>query len=379
MTDTIIPAGIVAVADYESHARAQLDAGTWAYISGGVADERTLDWNRSAFDRLALRGRVLCDLNGGHTRLDLLGTRLPHPILIAPMGHQGLVHPEAEAATARAAAAVGALMVASTAATLDMETIAGIAAESGVHAPQWFQLYFQGDRSLTEALVARSEAAGYRALVVTVDAAINGVRNREQRAGYKLPQNLVPANLRHHPPPLPRYLNADESLVFDGLLATAPTWDDIAWLKTRTQLPVILKGITAAEDALLARDAGIDGIIVSNHGGRTLDTLAASIDLLPEIADAIGGHMPILLDGGIRRGTDILKALALGATAILVGRPILHALNVAGARGVVHVLQLLATELEIAMALTGCRTLADIGPHVFHRPRSFPILPETCP
>lgn len=379
MTDATIPADIVAVADYEPHARSRLDAGIWAYISGGVADEHTLGWNRSAFDRLALRGRVLCDLTGGHTRLELLGTRLPHPILIAPMGHQGLVHADAEAATARAAAAVGALMVASTASTLDMETIAEAATTENSSAPQWFQLYFQNDRPLTEALVARAEAARYRALVVTVDAAINGVRNREQRAGYKLPQTLVPANLRHHPPPPPRYLKASESLVFDGLLASAPTWDDIAWLKACTRLPVILKGITAAEDALLALEAGVDGVIVSNHGGRTLDTLAASIDLLPEIADAIGGRMPILLDGGIRRGTDILKALALGASAVLVGRPILHALNVAGARGVVHVLQLLATELEIAMALTGCRTLADIGPQVFHRSRSFASLSETHP
>lgn len=370
MTEATIPADIVAVADYEPYARDRLDSGTWAYIAGGVADERTLDWNRSAFDRLALKGRVLGDLKGGHTRLELLGVALPHPILIAPMGHQGLVHAEAEVATARAAAAVGALMVASTAATLDMETIARAGAQARTNAPQWFQLYFQHDRSLTEALVARAEAAGYGAIVVTVDAAINGVRNREQRAGYKLPQNLVPANLRHHPPPPPRYLKAEESLVFDGLLATAPTWDDIAWLKTLTRLPLILKGITAAEDAVLACDAGVDGIIVSNHGGRTLDTLAASIDLLPEIVDAVAGRVPVLMDGGIRRGTDVLKALALGATAVLIGRPILHALNVAGARGVVHVLQLLATELEIAMALTGCRTLSDIGPQVFHRPRT---------
>lgn len=368
MTEATIPTDIVAVADYEPYARERLDPGTWAYIAGGVADERTLDWNRTAFDRLALKGRVLGQLKGGHTRLDLLGTPLPHPILIAPMGHQGLVHPDAEVATARAAAAVGALMVASTSATLDLETIA----RAGEGAPQWFQLYFQTDRPLTEALVARAEAAGYRTLVVTVDAAINGVRNREQRAGYKLPQNLVPANLRHHPPPPPRYLKADESLVFDGLLETAPTWDDIAWLKTRTRLPLILKGLTAAEDATLALEAGVDGIIVSNHGGRTLDTLAASIDLLPEIADVVAGRMPVLLDGGIRRGTDILKALALGASAVLIGRPILHALNVAGARGVVHVLQLLATELEIAMALTGCRTVADIGPQVFHQLRSIP-------
>lgn len=365
MSDPTIPADIVAVTDYEPFARDRLDPGTWAYIAGGVADERTLEWNRTAFDRLALKGRVLCDLRGGHTRLDLLGVQLPHPILVAPMGHQGLVHGEAEVATARAAAAVGALMVASTSATLDMETIA----KAGEGAPQWFQLYFQNDRPLTEALVARAEAAGYRALVVTVDAAINGVRNREQRAGYKLPQNLVPANLRHHPPPPPRYLKEHESLVFDGILASAPTWDDIVWLKSRTRLPVILKGITAAEDAILALEAGVDGIIVSNHGGRTLDTLAATIDLLPAIADAVADRMPILLDGGIRRGTDVLKALALGASAVLVGRPILHALTVAGARGVVHVLQLLATELEIAMALTGCRTLADIGPHVFHPPR----------
>lgn len=368
MTDTSIPADVVAVADYEPYARNRLDPGTWAYISGGVADEQTLAWNRAAFDRLALKGRVLGDLKGGHTRLDLLGAALPHPILIAPMGHQGLVHGEGEVTTARAAAAVGALMVASTSATIDMETIA----KAGESAPQWFQLYFQTDRPLTEQLVARAEAAGYRALVVTVDAAINGVRNREQRAGYKLPQNLVPANLRFHPPPPPRYLKPDESLVFDGLLETAPTWADIAWLKTRTRLPIILKGLTAAEDATLALQAGVDGIIVSNHGGRTLDTLAASIDLLPEIAEVIAGRIPILLDGGIRRGTDVLKALALGASAVLVGRPILYALSVAGAPGVVHVLQMLATELEIAMALTGCRTLADIGPQVFHRARPAP-------
>lgn len=346
-----IPHDVVSLGDYESWARDTLHNHAWAYLSGAAADELTLQDNRAAFDRIKLNPRVLTPLAGGHTRVSLFGHEFPSPVVLAPVAYQKLFHPQGELATALGAAAVGAGMIVSQQASTTFEDIAATAP-----APRWLQLYLQGDRALITDLVSRAEAAGFLALVVTVDAPVHGVRNREQRAAFHLPQGISAVNC-----PAP---TISDDCVFGTLAEHAPTWDDIVWLKSITRLPVLVKGILHPDDAILAREHGVDGLIVSNHGGRTLDTLPATMDALPRIAQTIGNDIPILLDGGIRRGTDVLKAIALGATAVLIGRPYIHALACAGAVGVAHVLKILQTELEVALALTGRRTLADVNSKV---------------
>lgn len=354
-----IPAAIAALADYEAFARERMSEQAWAYIAGGAADELTLAENRAVFDRLRLRSRVLCDLSAGSTQLTLLGQTFAHPIFLAPVAYQRMIHPEGELASVLAASVMGAGMVVSTQASIEIERIAEQA-----QAPLWFQLYIQPDREFTAALVRRAEAAGYRALVLTVDAPVSGIRNREQRAGFVLPEGVEPVNLRGMRVPAASGAAQGGLLLGGALLAAAPTWDDLAWLRGLTRLPILLKGILCAEDAQRALAAGVDGIIVSNHGGRTLDSLPATIEVLPEVAAAVRKRVPILMDGGIRRGTDVLKALALGADAVLVGRPYIHGLATAGALGVAHVLRTLRAELEVAMALTGRTTLAEIDASV---------------
>lgn len=356
-----IPRDIAAAADYTPYARARLDDNAWAYIASGAADELTWQDNAAAFDRLRLEGRVLADVRGGHTRLQLFGQDFAHPILLAPVAYQRLAHPDGELATAQAAAALDTGMVVSTLASATLEDIA-----RHTSAPLWFQLYVQPDRAFTLELVRRAEAAGYQALVVTVDAPIAGVRNREQRAGFQLPPGVGAVNLHGMRGPQPQALATGQSAVFDRLMAHAPTWDDIATLRSATRLPLILKGITGVADARRALAAGADGIVVSNHGGRTLDTLVSAIDALPPIADAVGDRLTVLMDGGIGRGTDVLKALARGAHAVMVGRAWLYGLAAAGPLGVAHVIRLLRDELEVAMALTGCRTLADVSADLLH-------------
>lgn len=357
-----IPPDVVCLADYERHARARLPEPAWAYLSGGAADEVTLHRNAAAYAAIPLKGRVWADLRGGGTGLDLFGERFEHPILLAPVAHQRLACPQAEIATAVGAAGAKAGLVVSTEADCPVEEIAA-AAKAGF----WFQLYIQHDRDFTRALVARAERAGARAIVVTADAPVSGFRNREQRAGVT-PALLGPAvNLRGASPgPLPR-AGLGESLVFGGFIDDAARWEDFARLRALTRLPLLVKGITAPEDAERAIREGADGIVVSNHGGRVLDSLPATIEILPAIAAVAAGRVPLLVDGGIRRGTDVLKALALGATAVMIGRPYVFALAVAGPAGVAHAVQMLRGEFEVAMALTGCRTLRDIGPEVLWR------------
>ena len=353
---------IVNLADHEAHARQHLDGNAWAYFSGGAADEITLRANRSAWDALPLWPRVLRPLAGGHTRVSLLGRTLAHPILLAPIAFQRLAHPDGELAMAYAAAALGAGMVLSTQASVSLEAVAQAVLPDPGRGPLWFQLYLQHDRGFTQALVQRAEAAGYEALVLTVDAPTSGVRDRERRAGFRLPPGVGPVNLAGLQAPTATELRPGQSALFDDLLHHAPTWDDIAWLQSITRLPVLLKGVLHPADARLAVSVGAAGLIVSNHGGRTLDTAPATASALPRAVQAVGGAVPVLVDGGIRRGTDILKAMALGASAVLVGRPAVWGLANAGAAGVAHVLRLLRDELEIAMALTGCATLADASP-----------------
>ncbi|MVW76721.1 alpha-hydroxy acid oxidase [Pseudomonas xionganensis] len=351
-----IPPQIAAVADYEAYARARMTPEAWAYMNGGAADELTLADNLAAFRRIRLRNRVLADLSQGHTLLELFGQRFAHPIFLAPVAYQSLAHPEGELAAVLGASALQAGMVVSTQASHSLEAIAAQA-----HSPLWFQLYIQPDRAFTEALVRRAEAAGYQALVLTVDAPVSGVRNREQRAGFLLPPGVEAVNLRGMRPLQHEAQAGQGSLLLGGpLLAAAPTWADLAWLRSLTRLPILLKGVMGAEDASRAVAEGADGLIVSNHGGRTLDGLPATIEVLAEVAAAVQGRVPLLLDGGIRRGSDVFKALALGAQAVLVGRPFIHGLATAGAVGVAHVLQLLRAELEVTMALCGCPYLRDI-------------------
>jgi len=360
---TSIPADVVAVSDYEPLARARMSEQAWAFVQGGAGDELTLRDNIAAFARLRLMPRVLNAVGGGDTTVTLFGHRHPAPLLLAPVAFQQLAHPEGEAASVLAASAMQTAMVVSTQAGIALETLAEQA-----QAPLWFQLYIQPDREFTASLVKRAEAAGVQALVVTVDAPIHGPRNREQRARFVLPPCITPVNLAGMRELPPESIHpGGPSLLQSARVRRAPTWADVRWLRTLTRLPILLKGILSPDDALRAIDAGADGVIVSNHGGRTLDTVPASIDALPAIANAVTGRIPLLLDGGIRRGTDVFKALALGASAVLIGRPAMHALAAAGAPGVAHVLHIVRTELEMAMVMCGCRTLAEID-----RKRIFP-------
>ncbi len=364
-----IPPGIVNLNDHEVHAQSVLDAKAWAYFSGGAGDEITLRANRSSWDNLSLQPRVLQPLAGGHLRSTLLGRSLALPILVAPVAYQRIAHPDGELAMAYAAAAQNTGFVLSTQSSIAMETIATAVVNEPGRGPLWFQLYMQHDRGFTDELVQRAELAGFEALVVTVDAPSNGVRDRERRVGFKVPPGISAVNLAGMPP-APIVRTGSDSL-FQGVAAQAPTWDDLARLQSRTRLPILLKGILHEDDARQAAAMGFAGVIVSNHGGRTLDTAPATSVMLPRIADAVAaysnqsvGRTAILVDGGIRRGTDVLKAIALGAQAVLVGRPCVFGLANAGAVGVAHVLRLLRDELEIAMAQCGCATLAQVTPQL---------------
>lgn len=346
--------------DYAALAQAQLDPTIWTWLESGGADEITARENHAAFQAIRLRSRVLRPLANAHTRLTLCGESLAHPILIAPSAWHGLVHPEGERATALAAAATHTPLVLSAQSGTAIEDLAAMTPTPAL----WFQLYALPRRGDTLGLARRALQAGARGLVLTVDAPVNGVRNAEQRSGFQVPPHIRSVHLEGlssatvHAVPM-----GGNPLFGCGLLDTAPIWEDIAWLRAcLAGTPLWLKGILDPDDARQALDHGIDGIIVSNHGGRCLDTVPASLQALPAIARAVDGRVPLLLDGGIRRGTDILKALALGAQAVLIGRPALHALAAGGAPALAHLIQILRGELEVAMALCGCPTLADIGP-----------------
>jgi len=352
-----LPPGLFTLSDHEAMAQGRLDAAAWAYFHGGAADEITLRANRQAWDRLSLRPRVLRPLQPLDLGCHLLGKSWPTPLLVAPMACQRLAHPDGERATALAAAALGAGLVLSAQTSTPPELVAQLALGDAGRGPLWFQLYGLGDRAWMLELVQRVQQAGYEALVLTVDAPVNGVRDRERRAGFTLPPDWLallgpaaPAGTPGGPAGL------------QALLSQALSWADVEWLLARSPLPLLLKGITHPDDARQAASLGVAGLICSNHGGRVLDTLPATAELLPAIVQAVQGACPVLVDGGIRRGTDIVKALALGAQAVLVGRPILHGLANAGATGVAHVLRLLLDEFMAALALCGIDRLADLKP-----------------
>ena len=345
-------AGIASVMDFEPRARERISHMAYEYISGGAGDEISLKWNREAYDKIRLRTRVLVDVSKLDTRTRLLGQDLAYPILLAPTAYHKLVHVEGELETARGAGAAAATMVVSSFANTAIEDIARVAKE-----PLWFQLYVQPDRGFTKSMVQRAEGAGCRAVCVTVDTPLAGARNREERANFALPQGLDLPHLKG----LTRADHAPkEGEIFSAILDPTLTWKDIEWLKSFAKVPVLLKGVLNADDADQAARLGVSGIIVSNHGARNLDTVPATIDALPSVVQKVAGRMPVLVDGGIRRGTDVLKALAFGASAVLIGRPYLYALGVAGAPGVARTLSILRKEFEIAMALTGRRSIAEI-------------------
>ncbi|MDQ0993883.1 alpha-hydroxy acid oxidase [Streptomyces sp. V3I7] len=337
--------------DYEAAARDRLQKPVWDYIAGGSGDETTLRADRAAYGRYALRPRVLVDVDRCDTATTLLGSPVALPVAVAPMAYHRLVHPDGELATVRAAGETGALTVTSTFASTTLEDTA--AAATG---PLWLQLYVLRRREVTEALVRRAEAAGYRALVVTVDTPRMARRERDLRNGFGLPPHIVPSNLdgaraqglhngQEGVSLLARHAAAHHDASF--------TWQDLAWLRSLTRLPLVLKGVLTAEDARRAADHGVEGLIVSTHGGRQLDGVVPALEALPEVVAAVPEHCEVLVDGGVRRGTDVLKALALGARAVLVGRPVLWGLAVDGAPGAARVLSLLHDELEEAMALSG--------------------------
>ena len=355
---TAIPADIVCAADYERYARNHINDAAWAYLQGGAADELTCFANSDAWRKLAIWPRALADVHNGHTRCTILGDTFAHPFILAPVATQQVFHADGELASVLAAGVMGGAAIVATQASVSLEDIA-----ENAQGPLWFQLYWQGSRAATLALVKRAEAAGYRALVLTIDAPVSGARNREQRAGFSVPSSAANKNIQ--PLNLPD-LQDGMSTVFDGLMKLAPVWDDIHWLANQTSLPILLKGILHPEDAKRAVKMGAAGIVVSNHGGRVLDTVPATLSALSGVVNAVNGALPVLVDGGIRRGTDMIKARALGATAVLIGRPYIHALATAGALGVAHLIRLLREELEIAMALTGCKTLDDINPDVLN-------------
>ncbi len=348
----------VNLTEAEHLARERLPAAIYEYFSGGAHDEITLAENRRAYERLALRPRVMVDVGHRELATTLLGRPVPMPIVVAPMAMQRMAHPEGELATARAAAQSGALMVVS---TLASQTVEDIRAASTL-AP-WFQLYVYQDRGITAALLERVAAAGYGALVLTVDTPVLGRRERDVRNDFQPPPGITIANLvadRQRATVGGSTGGSALATYFHGTHDASVSWRDLRWLRSVTPLPVLLKGVLRGDDARRAVELGIDGLIVSNHGGRQLDTAIATIRALPEIVQAVEGRIDILVDGGIRRGTDVLKALALGARAAMIGRPVLWGLSVGGEDGVARVLGLLRDELDLAMALCGCPRLGDV-------------------
>lgn len=334
------------VAEYEPLARARVEPGAWDYQAGGAGDELSLADNVAAWNRIKLRPRVLVDVSSRDLRTSAFGVALDHPVIVAPTAAHQLSHADAERGSARGAAAAGALFTLSTISSVPMEEVA--AAAPG--APRWFQLYAPIDRGACRALIDRAVEAGYGAVAVTVDLPLPGNRERDVRNALELDLGV--------------HLPADQAVDPDTGIVVLPTldWDDLDWLRSVCPIPLIAKGILRADDAARAVDAGCDGIWVSNHGGRQLDTSITAPETLPEVVDSVGGRALIVADGGVRRGIDVLKGLALGADLVAVGRPVLWALAVDGADGVQRVLTILRDELSLAMALAGCRSLADIGP-----------------
>jgi isopentenyl diphosphate isomerase/L-lactate dehydrogenase-like FMN-dependent dehydrogenase len=340
---------LVSLAEFEREAERRLGVEARAYIAGGAADEVTLRDNEAAWGRLAIMPRVLVDVDSCDSSVTVLERRRPHPLIVAPTAHQRLAHPDGECATARAAAATGTVMCVSTLASDSAASVAAAAPD----ADQWFQLYVFRDRGLTRELWAQAVDHGYEALVVTVDAPVSGLRERE----FRTPAETTPA--------VRSLLEGQVDLLSPGefIAQFAPdlSWSELETLARECPLPVIVKGILAPDDARLAREHGARGVIVSNHGGRQLDSVPAGADALAGVVDAVGDQLDVLVDGGIRRGTDVFKALALGACAVLIGRPVVWGLAVDGQAGAQRVLEILLDEFDRALALAGAPSTDVLG------------------
>ncbi len=349
----------VNLVELEALAREQLRQAHFDYIAGAADDEVTHRRNREDFERITLRPRYMVDVSNIDTTTTVLGESLAFPVLLAPAAGHKLCCPDGEEATARAAASAGIAMILSTLSTVSMEDVA--ATSDG---PKWFQLYVYKDREITRQLVQRAEAAGYKALCLTVDVPVIGNRERDLRNAFSLTDEY----------PLANFLGMDMAQMPAGVINELSgftayisskwdpslTWADFDWFRSITSLPIVIKGILTSEDAKEAAQRGADGIIVSNHGGRQLDSTPSGISALPEVVEAIDGKCEVLVDGGVRRGTDVIKALALGARAVLIGRPYMWGLAIAGENGVSSVLEVLRRELVTAMGLTGRPTIASI-------------------
>jgi 4-hydroxymandelate oxidase len=330
------------VDDYEPVARSKLPADVYDYYAGGAGDERTLAENLRAFDRWVIRPRFLRGAGTPDPSTRILDTRVELPVLVAPWAYQRRAHPDGEHATARAAEKAGTIAVISSTAVDDLEGIAGASSS-----PKWWQLYLFTDVGRSAEMLRRATDSGFRAICWTVDFPVAGLRHRDTRSGFVMPVGIP-----------------GDEIVYEPNL----TWDHLAFIRDHAPgLPVLVKGILTAEDAVLAVDHGADGLVVSNHGGRQLDSCPAGLDALSEVVEAVQGRIPVLMDGGIRRGTDVLKALALGAAAVLVGRPAVWGLAAEGEAGVTGVLDILRAEFENAMALTGCARVDQIGPDLVAR------------
>ena len=356
---------IVNVFDFEAIAKDKLSQMAYDYFAGGAYDGVSVRNNRAAYDRIALMPRMLRDVSQRDASVTVLGKTMPQPFMIAPVGFMGMAHPESEIGIVTAAQQLGITAIMSTMGSTTLEDVA-----AATSAPLWFQLYIYKDRSVTRALVERAEAVGYEALVLTVDTAIQGRRELDIRNRWHLPEGVVAANLMDSGM---ERIDADgdvsglESYIA-ALWDTSISWEDVEWLRSITRLPVVLKGILRPDDALLAAQSGAAGIIVSNHGGRQVDTTPATIEILPEVVAAVGDQLDVLMDGGVRRGSDIVKALTLGAKAVLIGRPVVWGLSADGGNGVRQVLEILRYEFDNVMGLCGCTSIADLTPDLLRLP-----------
>lgn len=347
----------VNISDFEHIAKEKLTKMAYDYYSSGADDEITLRENCDAYKKIFLKYRVLVDVSKRDLSTEVFGQKISMPLMIAPTAFHKMAHTEGEAAVARASGAADTIMILSTLSNSDVEEV--VKASSG---SIWFQLYVYKEREVTREIILRAESAGCKAIVLTVDAPVLGTRERDVRNKFNLPEglyvkNLLPAGKEN----IPELNDSGLSAYVQQHLDPSLSWKDIEWLKSITKLPLIIKGIACKEDALLCVNHGADGIVVSNHGGRQLDTCRATIDVLPEVAEAVQGKTEIFLDGGIRRGTDIIKALALGAKAVLVGRPVIWGLAADGEEGVRTVLEIFRKELDVAMALCGVDTVSKIN------------------